>query len=52
MFASSKTRNSLFSKNVNLTSASTENQLIVSMYKKLSVVVQTINTLMTEYSKE
>lgn len=50
MFASS-TSNSFFSKNVNSSSESTENQLIVTMYKKLSVVVQTINTLMTEYSK-
>ena len=53
MFASSKSSNSVFSKNVNVNSSigTTENQLIVNMYKKLSVVVQTVNTLMTEYSK-
>lgn len=53
MFASSKSSNTVFSKNVNVNSSigTTENQLIVNMYKKLSVVVQTVNTLMTEYSK-
>ena len=56
MFASKKSNNTVFSKNVNsssglITGAAAENQIIVNMYKKLSTVVQNINTLMTEYSK-
>lgn len=56
MFASGKSGNSFFSKNVNssrglIVGASAQSQTVVTMYKKLSDVVQTVNTLMTEYSK-
>jgi len=45
--------NSVFSKNVNGSFASGDavSQVLVGMYTKLSDVVETINTLMTEYSK-
>lgn len=56
MFSSKNSNNTFFSKNVNSTSglivgASAQSQMIVTMYKKLSDIVQTINTLMTEYSR-
>jgi hypothetical protein len=52
MFRSSTNR-SLFSKNINqpIINGDSVNQVLVSMYAKLAAVVQTINTLMLEYSK-
>jgi hypothetical protein len=48
-----KNANNIFSKNVGNIVANNEsiNQLIVTMFKKLAAVVQTINMLMLEYSK-
>jgi hypothetical protein len=55
MFSQNISINSNFSKNINSflvsVSESAETQFIQNMYTKLSIVVQTINTLMTEYSK-
>lgn len=47
------TNKTVFGKNINLTISNNDssNQLLVAMYAKLAVVVHTINTLMTEFSK-
>ena len=37
--------------NSSIANGDATNQVMVSMYKKLAAVVQTVNTLMTEYSK-
>lgn len=52
MFKNS-TNNSVFSKNVNTSIAGGDviNQVLVGMYSKLSKVVETVNTLMKEYSQ-
>jgi hypothetical protein len=44
--------NTIFSRNINLMlmNGDSKNQIMVNMYKKLAAVVQTINTLMLEYS--
>ena len=48
-----KNANIVFSKNVNnvIVNGDSTNKFLVDMYKKLAGVVQTINTLMLEYSK-
>lgn len=48
-----RTSNNVFTKNVGNVVANNEsmNQLIVAMFKRLASVVQTVNTLMLEYSK-
>jgi len=51
--ALSTVNNTVFSKNINLNLQNNDssNQLIIGMYKRLAAVVQTVNTLMLEFSK-
>lgn len=45
--------NTIYSRNINLIlmNGDSANQVMINMYKKLAAVVQTINTLMLEFSK-